>query len=69
MSAAIIKFPSEVRQDVAMARLVQKACSRFGWSLELREAVSIYRETKSAGIDPAMEAIARQVADELCIKS
>ena len=67
MTADIIQFPEEVREDIVMGRLVQRACSRLGWKVELREAISIYCVTKAATVDPAMEAIARNVADELGI--
>ena len=68
MTAQIIQFPQEVRDDVAMARHVLKACTRRGWQLELQEAITIVRESKRGDHDPALEAIARKVANELGIK-
>lgn len=68
MTAQIIQFPQEVRDEVAMARLVQRACARFGWTVELQDATSIYRESKVVDHDPALEAIARKVASELGVE-
>lgn len=67
MSAKIIEFPQQVREDIAMARHVQKACSRLGWTVELQEIISICRETRTATITPELEAMARKVANELGI--
>lgn len=67
MSAEIIQFPKEVRENVAMARIVQRACARLSWTVDLSEAISIYQESKRGDHDPALEAIARKVASELGI--
>ena len=67
MSAEIIQFPKEVRENVAMARIVQRACARLSWTVDLSEAITIYKESKRGDHDPALEAIAREVASELGI--
>lgn len=67
MKAQVIQFPPEVREEVAMARLVQRACSRMGWNVELQDAVSAYRGSRNVESDPALDAIARKVASELGI--
>ena len=67
MTANIIQFPQEIREDVAMARIVQRAGARLSWTVDLSEAISIYQESKRGDHDPALEAIARKVASELGI--
>lgn len=68
MTAEIIQFPQEVRDDVAMARHVLKACSRRGWHVELQEAISIVRESKRGDQGPGLESIARRIASELGVE-
>jgi putative aminopeptidase FrvX len=68
MSAQIIQFPHEVREDIAMARGVQRAFSRLGWAVQLQEIISICRETRTATITPELEAMARKIANELNIE-
>ena len=67
MTAQIIQFPQEARENVAMGRMVQQVCARFAWTVDLSEAISIYQESKRGDHDPALEAIARKVASELGI--
>lgn len=67
MTGQIIQFPQEARENVAMARIVQRACARFDWTVDLSEAISIYQESKRGDHDPALEAIAKKVASELGI--
>lgn len=68
MTAQIIQFPQEARENVAMGRIVQQACARFDWTVDLSEAISIYQESKRGDHDPALEAIAKKVASELGIE-
>mgnify|MGYP001603356871 CR=1 FL=1 len=65
MTAQIIQFPQEVRDDVSMARHVQKACERRGWHVELQEAISIVQESKNPVRDPALDAMARKIAAKM----
>ena len=67
MTTKIIQFPQEARENVAMGRIVQQACARFDWTVDLSEAISIYQESKRGDHDPALEAIAKKVASELGI--
>lgn len=65
MTAQIIQFPQEVRDDVAMARHVLKACTRRGWHVELQEAIRIVQENKNPVRDPALDAMARKIAAKM----
>ena len=67
MTAQIIQFPQEVRDDVAMARHVMKACERRGWDMELEEAMLIARESRRGEDGPGLESIARRIASDLGI--
>ena len=65
MTAQIIRFPQEVRDDVAMARHVKNACSSRGWNIGLQEAISIVQESKNPVRDPALDAMARKIAAKM----
>ena len=67
MTAQIIPFPQDIRDDVAMARIAQKVGLRFGWDIDLRVAISIVQESKNPVRDPALEAMAQNVAANMGI--
>lgn len=67
MTAKIIQFPREVREDVTMARIAQKVSLRLGWDIDLQEAISIIQESKGHLRDPFLEAMARKIATQMGI--
>ncbi|WP_394694891.1 hypothetical protein [Pseudoxanthomonas japonensis] len=68
MSATILRFPTDVAEDVKTARIFLSATARLGWSMSFQEVLDIVRESRNVPLSPELEEVAQRVAKALSLE-